>query len=462
MLDTKTLKDKDNRLITWCFLIILFAFFGISIIIATHLKTGIAPDEIAHFLFSKHYAETIGIPADSTATQATGWYIKDNPFLYYWINGRVLNIYNFFSPEASEQMRLIVLRITSSVYSSMTIVFCYLASKLIIKNKYLSLLPPFLLSNTLMFVFISGAVSYDNLANLFSMAGIYFLIKTLYRRQFWKSSFLAGTFLSLGMLTKFTITPLALFSFIAWLVSLTKSPSVEKLSYQNIKRLVPFIGLFLIPAIFSALLYGGNFLKYGSLTPECNDLFVKKVCAENPYHKRYEQFALDEKLDIILESTNEYPGIIKYALKVWPELLLQGTVTIMSHWTFVLPQTITVFKYSLVMLALLFLGTFKRSSMDSKIILCIVISYMFVLFIKNYNSELIYGFQHFSIQGRYLFPVIGLAYILIAHYIFLLSNKYLRLIFALGLCTIFIYAGPLNFILSYQDVFIHWITPFGL
>jgi hypothetical protein len=458
MQDIQALNNKGDRLITWCFLTILFTFFVISIVIATHLKTGIAPDEIDHFLFSEHFAKTIGIPADSATTQAVGWYIKDNHFLYHWINGRVLNILNFFSPKASEQTRLIVLRITSSVYSSLTIVFCYLTSKLIIKNKYLSLLPPFLLSNTLMFVLISGAVSYDNMANMFSMGGIYFLLRTLYRQQFWKSSFLAGTFLSLGMLTKYTITPLALFSFIAWLVSLTKSPRVEKLSCQSIKRLAPFIGLFLIPSIFSAFLYGGNFLKYGSLTPECNDLFAKKICAESPYYKRYEQFALDKKLDISLTSTDEYPGIIKYALRIWPELLLQGTVTIVSHLSFVPLLTMRVFKGALMVLALLFLSTFKRSSTDSKIILGIVISYMLVLFVKNYNSELVYGFKHFAVQGRYTFPVIGLAYILIVYYIFLLSNKYLRLIFALGLSIMFICAGPLNFILFYQDVFIHWIT----
>jgi len=165
-------------------LLILGIFLSYSLFLATNLRRGIIPDEPAHLIFSKHFSTTWGIPEDTFETYSQGWYIQHNPFLYYWINGRVINLFQTIIPSISEWQILVSLRILSVFYSLGTLLFCYLLSKEIVTGKWWQLLPPFLLSNTLMFVFLSGGVNYDNLANLLSMAGLFYLIRVLKKKNF--------------------------------------------------------------------------------------------------------------------------------------------------------------------------------------------------------------------------------------------------------------------------------------
>ena len=171
---SKSNSRKAQKVVLAC---ILLAFAIASVYVALNLAEGIVPDEKAHFIFSKVYATTWGIPPDSPETYAQGWYIAHNPFLYHWINGRVINLIMFFNPAASNWDLLIVLRLTSVLYSLGTLYFCYLLAKELIRKPWWPLLPVFLLANTLMFVFISGGVNYDNLVSLLCMAGLYFLVR---------------------------------------------------------------------------------------------------------------------------------------------------------------------------------------------------------------------------------------------------------------------------------------------
>lgn len=147
-------------------LVLLLVFLAYSVFIAIRLDTGISPDEPAHFIFSKHYSTTWGKPPDTLETYSQGWYIEQNPLLYYWINGRIINLTQLINPSVTDATLLLILRLLSSLYSTGTLIFLYLLSKLIIHKAWWRLLPVFLLSNTLMFVLLSGGVNYDNLANL--------------------------------------------------------------------------------------------------------------------------------------------------------------------------------------------------------------------------------------------------------------------------------------------------------
>ncbi|MBP6086983.1 MAG: hypothetical protein KA449_02120, partial [Pelolinea sp.] len=51
---------------------ILLAFAIASVYVALNLAEGIVPDEKAHFIFSKVYASTWGIPPDSPETYSQG------------------------------------------------------------------------------------------------------------------------------------------------------------------------------------------------------------------------------------------------------------------------------------------------------------------------------------------------------------------------------------------------------
>jgi hypothetical protein len=198
----KRLWESHNTKIV---LIFIFAIFlAYSTFLALRLDTGLIPDEPAHFTFSKHYSTTLGIPPDTYETYSWGWYIKQNPFLYYWINGRIINLIKFVNPEISDLNLLIGLRLVSVLYSFGTVYFCFLLSREVIKHQWWQLLPVFLLTNTLMFVFISGGIHYDNLANFLSMVSLYFLVRSFKRKNFLGYSLAWMITIALACLAKYT------------------------------------------------------------------------------------------------------------------------------------------------------------------------------------------------------------------------------------------------------------------
>src|SRR6185369_10909937 len=79
---------------TIVFFMMLLIFISTSIFFATRLMPAIVPDEPAHFTLSKHFSTTLGIPPDVPETYALG-YIGHKPFLYYWLNGRFLDVLEF-------------------------------------------------------------------------------------------------------------------------------------------------------------------------------------------------------------------------------------------------------------------------------------------------------------------------------------------------------------------------------
>lgn len=455
---------KENRIIRhWSkhgpsilLALLLIIFLAYSIFVALNLKTGIIPDEPAHFIFSKHFSTTAGIPADVPETYSTGWYIEQNPFLYYWINGRIIDLVELVSPTASDQTLLGVLRLFNSLYSLGTILFCYLLSKEIIKNRWWQLLPVFLLTNTLMFVFLSGGVNYDNLANMFCMAGLLYLARVFNGKDFLSNSMLWMIFICLGALTKYTVLPLALFMFFAWLFFTIKNrKSIFPLPNWNWKKVVLGI-LLLLLLIGNGAIYGYNLVVYQSIRPHCADLLTASQCALSPYDARLEKYALDHKLTISESISQGYPDPIAYFLDTWIPHMFYRIFGILGH-KFYFPYVLTTFYrllfYWMILLAVRY-G--RRTSYSVYSLLAIFLLYALTLFIDNYNNELVYGFQQIAMQGRYIFPVIGTAYVLFAKLLEKVPNKPVQIVTLVVTLALFFSGGPIKLLLRYDTSFLEW------
>jgi hypothetical protein len=75
----------------------------------------------------------------------------------------------------------------------------------------------------------------------------------------------------------------------------------------------------------------------------------------------------------------------------------------------------------------------------------------------NYNSELVYGFYKFvALQGRYIFPVISIAFVIYAYILTKVTNKAVRLITLFATVLLFLYGGPIRFIWYFNSVFSDW------
>lgn len=445
---------NDGILLT----ILLLIFLTFSLFIALNLRPGILPDEPAHFAFSMHFSTTLGIPSDTYESYSWGWYIRQNPFLYYWLMGRFINIIALLNPTASNWQILVTLRVLNTIFALGTVIICFLLSKEVIKHKWWQLLPVFVLTNILMFVFLSAAVNYDNLANLFSIISIYFLVRVINHKRFVTNSILWMLFISLGTLVKYPILPLALSMTIVWLVFVIKNSinlSQRKLITHDIWLLI----ILVILMLGNFAIYGVNLLVYRTITPPCREILTDAQCEISPYIIRYQETAIQPKLTLSEARANGYPSPIGYALVDWVWFMLIRTVGVTGHQSYLPFHTITYFQYLfywIIFMGFINLVYHRKVEFTKSSLVFIASFYSLVLIIMNYNAELTYGFQQISLQGRYIFPVIGALLILFTSVIKNIPLKLIRwptLLFSLGL---FFYGSTLTIILGYNSYFIDW------
>ena len=455
----KNNQDYSSKLQKFLLVCILLAFAIASLYIALNLAEGIIPDEKAHFIFSKVYATTWGIPPDSPETYELGWYIAHNPFLYHWINGRIINLVQVISPTTSDWNLLVVLRLTSVVYSLGTLIFCYLLAKELIRKPWWPLLPVFLLANTLMFAFLSGGVNYDNLVNLLCMAGLYFLVRVFTGKDFITNSLAWLVFMCIGCLAKYTVLPLALFSFIAWLVYTLRQRKVifplPKLTKGQTALLI--ILIFLIGG--NLAIYGYNLVVYHAVLPSCADLLQPEQCALSPFHIRLEKYGLDHRMTLIESIQAGHPDPVTYFVEFWIKDMLTKTYGILGHKSYFPAHIITFYRLFYLGVLLLASRYWRRPPYAIWSAVFIILGYSLVVFLTNYDSELTYGFKHFALQGRYLFPIIGLVYGLVGYTQSQIKNRTVQLVVLALTLILFFVGGPIKFITHYEGVFSTWFLP---
>jgi hypothetical protein len=437
--------------------LILSIYFFYSIFLALNLNTDYIPDESYRFEVSRAFSDTWGIPSDVPITLETGEDLHRNPFLGYWLFGRVLHIYNQINPVASIRQELIALRIVNGLFALGTAVITYLISKELIKNKWWQLLPTFMLTNTLMFVFLSGGVSYDNPTNFVCALGLLFFVRVLNHKDFIMNSLGWMISLSIGTLIKHTVLPLVAFSGIIWIVYIIRNK--KKILFPDLRNNTRFFVLaafLLIVLGFNIYLYGINLVKFQSFRPSCFDTFSEEICENSVFVKRHQKMALPEKLTIITAFRKGYPEPIRFTFELWiPEMIKRVFGIMGGHDYF--PIVISYFKIAFYWMLFLEFRYIKKPSFKTIALSSIFGFYALVLLIMNYNSELAYGFYKFvALQGRYIFPVVSIAFILSTVILTKVNNKFLRIGTLIATIALFLYGGPIRFLWYYNSVFENW------
>jgi len=439
--------------------VLLFAFAVCAGLLAFNLKEGIVPDEKAHFIFARHYANTWGIPPDVPETYAQGWYIAHYPFLYHWLAGRVINLTQLFAPAASDRALLVVLRLTSVLFAAGTLFMTYLLSRELIRKKWWPLLPVFLLANTLMFTFLAGGANYDNLTNLLCTAALYFLLRVFGGRDFLSNSLGWLICICLACLVKFAVLPLALLTFLAWLgFAIWKRKTNFPRPKWNVGQIALLIAALLL-VMGNLALYGYNLLFFRQVLPDCEDMFQAEQCALSPYLKRWEDLGLPQKLSIPESIRQGYPDPLEYLTGFWFKDMLTKTYGILGHKSYYPGHIITVYQLFYLGMMLLAARFWRKPTFAVWSALGIVAGFVLAIFIVNLDSELSHGFKHIALQGRYLFPVIALFYALTAYTQSLVKPKYLRVLLVVLTCALFIFGGPLKFVTLADKAFAGWFLP---
>lgn len=439
------------------FIVVFFLFF--SIFLALNLKENIIPDENTHLLISYEFSKTLGIPQATGEILKQGIILEHNPFLYYWINGRIISGVYFFNSTIDEWNLLIILRFFNVFLAIGTVFYCYLSSKEIIKSKYWQLLPSFLLTNTIMFVFLSSGVSYDNLANLLSFIGIFYFLRLLKKKDYLENTLKWMIFILLGTLVKMTITPLAFVMGILWLVFSLKNKLLVSIQRINSAKIYKLFIVFFLLVITNFSIYGLNIMRFGSLVPNCGDIYSQDICSQNQFGIRRQIYGLDHKLSVLESIQLGYPQPISYFFDSWIDHMLIRIYGILGHQVYY-PHLIIIF-YRLLFFWIFVMAIKYWKNPPFSIIsnLGIFLFYVFVVFITNYNSELTYGFKQIAIQGRYIFPVISIFYMLVAYTLSKINNPKIKLVTLAYTLILFILGGPIKFIHpSYSNIFMDWFV----
>lgn len=441
-----TMKPGLCRLPTILTVLFICVFFGLSTLVAFNLKREIIPDEAVHVALSEYFATSWGIPPDTPQTYQYGL-IAQKPFLYYWINGRLLNVFHWVIPEPGSWKILVLLRLVSVLYSTLAVVFCYLLAKEVIKSPWWQALVLFLLTNTMMFVFLSGGANYDSLVNLCSFAGIYFFIRLLNGNSFhlnslaWMISIFAGT------LVKITVLPLLAVIAALWVIYTIRNR--KRINFKPVLEwklallLVVFSGL----VFLNFLIFGINLIQYRAVIPSCTMLLSENECEQNPIFVRDREAA--EKFSVRDMLNGNVPDPITWFAGYWAPSMLKMTFGFAGGRHYTPPElSITLIYVWFIAMLLLVIRFHKRASQPLLGLAVIVIFYTLTLLQTNLSSELNTGFKHLGIQGRYLFPVLGGLFILFVYFAASVQNRAVSGAVAFLTIVIFSLNSPL-WILTY-------------
>lgn len=439
------LKKKFN--LEQVLLIILLAIFlAFTLYLAFNVKMGVSSDSWYHLRVSQKYAETLSVPRNQPDTYK--WRdLEHQPYLYFWLNGRILNL-NTLTFQFNE---VILLRVVNILYSFFTLLGTYLLSREFFKKKWLRLLPSFLLSNTLMFLFLSSSINYDNLGNMFAVFSILFFVRAIKKTGDWKSVLLMLIMISLGALTKYTFLPLAFILVVLALILVIKNWKIYKREFNSkvFYLLVIPLGILIVMNIG---LYGVNLVKFQSLTPKCLDVLTYEQCLQNGVFYRDNVTIPAQEIHLFeMIFSGERLDPIRYA-GVWIWEMAIRIFGIMGDESLFASNLIIPFYLFFLLLAIV-AGTvnWKRFDKEVKYISVIALFYsLILLFVQNYDMYLKRSYPTLALQGRYLFPVIAPLYILVVFSLSRIKRKQLRLLIFIGLIALFI-IGCLPFFVANVD-----------
>jgi len=453
----KLRKNKKAPKILLGLTILLFLIF--STYLALNLRMGVSPDSYYHLEVSQAYSKTLGIPENTPETYK--WRdITRIPYLSLWINGRILNL-NEMTFNFDE---VTVLRLSNVLTAVGTLILVYLISKRLIKNKWGQILPVFLLSNTLMFVFLSSSINYDNLVVLLSTASIYFLLRFLQEPKKLSNTLLIFVFLLLGTLTKTSVLPLALIIFIIWAVVLFKKKILRKEFFEQfvtLPNILLTISFFLL-VILNFNVYGVNMITFGRIDPSCTQVLTFNQCLENGVFVRsmYKiptifEGGIIEGVKLVFKG--ERTGPFRYLL-FWTVEMSKKIVGIMGDRSLYMRYEYLPFYFVFFFIGLyMVLKNRKSLSKEDKALGFIFLSYALVVaYYVNYKAYMRTDWMDLGLQGRYIFPVLPVGYVIFSKYFIKIKNTKVFNILLGFLVAIFLLG---NYAYFFANVPEDWFIP---
>jgi hypothetical protein len=459
----------SSRHLKWAFAALL-VYFGLRLVFySVSISSYVPPDEVTHFGRSRVFSHFSFMPQNSPETYEFGL-VTNIPWLYYWVMGKLLELNFFGIPD------LIFLRLLNVPLAFATVYFVWRILRLLTDDRLSQLLLVVAMTNTIMFTFLSASVSYDNLTNLLAAMSVYYLLAFFKHRR---GDLLAASLLcqTAGGLTKITFLPLILvlnaLLFIYEFRGLCLLPAAlagwfRAADWRRAGLVLGVVG----GLVLNIQLYGGNYYNYGSLEPDMDKVISQeaalhyRVSARNMIFTLFKEGRISGKEALDLAAKIKHPDdredtiyfmdnylALKYGMKKWvgPIEYFRFWVWYMSAGIFGIFGHYHMFNTGPTLWPFAALGILTgigivirwRPSDAAWLPTCLMVIFvfyaLFLMFYENYQAYRYFGEISLTVQGRYLFPVLGAIYSVSSYYLLrLFRGRGLRLTLLSAACIIFI------------------------
>lgn len=445
-----------------------FSYFAVkTVYFALRIGERIFPDEASWFGMVQVFSRSWWLPADSPESYHLGL-ISHSPNLYFFLMGKLLS-FNVLPIHD-----LIYLRLVNVVLSLLTVIVAWRLAKVLSMGLAVRALFFVMLTNTVMFTFTAGAVTYDNLATLFAGLALLYLLRFVQGRET-SHCLMFCLFTLAGTLTKNVMLPYGVaLLLVAIFYERRRLPAFLKAlpGWLRTLRWRESILLVLCLAGLAAnlVLYGGNRIHYGVWVPTMDKVLPVADCLKHRLFARdyvvrefksgrlamldAQRLALAirdpgdrasawNQLAEAAKANRQGPprlkGRLQYAVE-WVQVVVARTYSVAAH--------LSLFKYDrdfypyyalFSLAAVLWVIRFRDLLTPGMGGVCfVVLFYLIVLMQVNYIIYRGTGFSGVALTGRYLFPILAPLYLTTAHALLSRLPRWWQLSLALAVAAFFV------------------------
>jgi hypothetical protein len=400
--------------------------------IAFSTAGGFAPDEGMHIksiqLYATHSLSPL-LTSQPEGTYSLGAVTRSPSYLYHYLMSLP---YRALPAELGQEGILIALRLINVLFPIVGLVVLYRAMIVLSAPRAVAGLVIWMLSNTLMFVFLAGSVSYDNLEFLLSTVAFYYWAK-LYTAPHGRDLLKLAITMCAASITKFTFLPLG--ATLLVLLALRYRKRFREVGATCLSTLQPMSGttaclaaLFLLFFGLFIERYGVNYVRYGSYKPQCDQVLTYDQCMQSALFRRNIEFRNKPVSSSIPDPSFVYK---------WARKMKRGVFAIVGHSStrqdpFIKSGTALILAS---MLLAVIVTSRQRDALQFSLV-TIVGVYAVILLLHNYHLFSQSGRFGMALQGRYIFPVLGILYFVGVSALVRISAK---LASVCGLCALVIF-----------------------
>ncbi|MDP2105893.1 MAG: hypothetical protein Q8J76_07850, partial [Desulfobulbaceae bacterium] len=429
-------KPQSGRFESIAFWLMLLYFAAKMCFFALRIRERVFPDEASWFGMVEVFSRSLFLPVDSPESYPFGL-ITHIPSLYFFLMGKVV-VCNIL-PVSD----LIFLRLVNVAISLVTVAFAWRLSRVMMLAPAVCCLFMIMVTNTVMFSVVSAAVSYDSLSTLLAVLSLYYLVLFFQRRLVVHA--LWGCFFTLiGTLTKIVLLPYGLGLLLAVVFTerrrlLEFVKVVPSLVVSLRGREAVLAGLCFCALAANLALYGGNYIRFGSVMPGMNQVLPVEACLQNRLFVRdyvvreyqsgkltlldAQRLALQirdpgdrasawNRLAEVVNNKQNGPsprmGRGRYAME-WVEVVVSRTYSVAAHLSLFKYES-DFYPYYAIFLLSAILWLFRGRALlvpglEAVIIVAIFYSF-FLMQGVNYTIYRVSGAMGLALTGRYMFPVL--------------------------------------------------------